>query len=69
MITEQDINEVIEQQMKNPLLRRAMGLDLPPDGDTFWEKFNELNKDRFKQHEETVNEYIKNFNAYMENME
>ena len=41
MITEQQINEMIEQQMKNPLLRRAMGVDLPPDNDPFWEEFNE----------------------------
>ena len=29
MITEQQLDEMIEQQMKIPLLHRAMGVDLP----------------------------------------
>ena len=31
MITNQQLDEMIEQQMKIPLLRRAMGVDLPEE--------------------------------------
>lgn len=68
MITEQQIEEMLEQQMKIPLLRRAMGVDLPPDEGPFWEEFNELTKDRFGKFEKMVSEHIKNFNEYMEIM-
>ena len=52
MITEQQLDEMLEQQMKIPLLHRAMGVDLPKEFPKeeydAWEDHPKVARDRFK---------------------